>query len=250
MKKLLQKLFFYRQHPDTALRYLPIVKLLKKHHLSKSSILEIGSGSYGITPYLKKPITGVDVDFMEPEHPLLKQIKGSAFQLPFKNKFFATTIMSDVLEHLPAKKRELALHEAIRVTRHALIISGPFGSKAFEHDKLLASLSQKKTKTIHPYFKDHLEYGLPEEKDINQALGSQGRVKKITRIGTFTNLWIRTLIMKLFISRSRLNYYLYLKGLMPLIFLLKRLNFGPTYRTLFLVELKKWQAFQKPLSSA
>lgn len=57
-------------HPEAALRYLPIVDLLKKERLENSKILEIGSGSYGITPYLKKEVVGIDMSFDEPMCPL------------------------------------------------------------------------------------------------------------------------------------------------------------------------------------
>src|SRR3989344_8357082 len=107
----IRRLVYYRQHPETAIRYYPIVELLKKLKLDKSQILEVGSGSYGISPYLRKNITGVDMSFDEPEYPKLKQVIGSADMLPFKNNQFAVVILSDVLEHLPKKIREQSLME-------------------------------------------------------------------------------------------------------------------------------------------
>src|SRR5258708_1426676 len=108
--EILKKLFFYRQHPEAALRYIPIVKLLKKEKLDQARILEVGSGSYGITPYLKRKITGVDTSFDEPQYHLLRQVHGSAEKLPFKAKKFEVVILSDVLEHLPAKIRPAAIN--------------------------------------------------------------------------------------------------------------------------------------------
>src|SRR5438552_1695219 len=122
MKNLIRKIVFYRQHPEAALRYIPIVKLLKKEKLQDCKILEVGSGSYGIAPYLKRRIIGVDTNFSEPQYPLLKQVLGSAIKLPFKAKKFEVVILSDVLEHLPQKIRSQAITEAIRVSSKLVLI--------------------------------------------------------------------------------------------------------------------------------
>ena len=58
-KKILQKIsnhFYWGQHTEAALRYIPVVNEIKKADLVNSKILEIGSGSTGITPYFKKYI--------------------------------------------------------------------------------------------------------------------------------------------------------------------------------------------------
>ena len=77
--------FFYRWHPEVALRYLPIVKRIKqyKKELKKKElkILEVGSGSLGMAPYLKMPVTGLDVDFSGPKLSLLKPAQGKATKI-------------------------------------------------------------------------------------------------------------------------------------------------------------------------
>lgn len=233
-----KKLIYYRQHPETALRYSPIISLIKKLKLTNSKILEVGSGSYGIAPYLKKQIIGVDTNFSEPEYPLLKQIKASGSKIPFKNKKFDLVILSDVLEHIPAKNREQILNESIRVARKYLIISGPFGKDAALQDKKLAEYSLKKTGVIHPFFKEHLEYGLPEVETIVKQLKKNKHVISVTIVGEYFNLDVREKLMKLFINKKRLVFYFYLKGLMPLVPLLKKMNKKPTYRTVLMITLK------------
>lgn len=237
MLNRIKKLIYYRMHPEAAIRYYPIVKLLKKLKLQNSQILEVGSGSYGITPYLKKNITGVDMSFDEPEYQRLKQVIGSAEKLPFKNNQFAVVILSDVLEHLPKTIRDHSLKEAIRVARKAVIVSGPFGEKAAKQDQELADYSLKKTGQMHDFFKDHLEYGLPEVKDV-QKLSKLGKVKKVKIIGEYFNLGVRKMLMHVYITNNKLIYYFYLKGLMPFIPLLRTLNIKPCYRTVILLEVK------------
>lgn len=237
MLNKVRRLFYYRQHPEAALRYGPIIRLLKKKHLEKGKLLEVGSGSYGIAPYLKKKMTGVDIEFSEPEFPLLRQVKGSALKLPFPKKHFEVVILSDVLEHLPKKERPQALAEAVRVSKEAVIISGPFGAEAAKQDKELAELSLKKTGQIHPFFEDHLKYGLPEISEIRENLKSVKRVRETRVIGEYLNLGVRKWLMNFFLTKSKLGYYFYLKGLMPFVPLLRCFNKLPCYRTLIMVKV-------------
>lgn len=239
MLNKLKKLLFYRQHPETAVRYSPIVKLLKKQRLLKSKILEIGSGSYGIAPYLKLKIDGVDTNFEEPEYELLNQIKGSAVNLPFRNNSYDVAILSDVLEHLPEKLRQGVIKEAIRVSKRLVIISGPCGQKAFEQDKKLAEYSKKKLGKMHHFFEEHLMYGLPEVKDIERYSRGVNKVKSLKVYGNFFNLKAREWLMKYFITNSKLGFYFYLKGLMITVPILTKLNYGDCYRTIVYMTLSK-----------
>src|SRR3989344_4902750 len=101
--------FYEFQHPESALRYLPIVALLKEKKMENSKILEVGSGSLVITPYLKKQIDGVDVDFSGPRIPLLTKIKGSSLDLPFRKNTYDVVICVDTLEHIEHPSREIAI---------------------------------------------------------------------------------------------------------------------------------------------
>lgn len=234
MKKItnfIRKYLYYRQHPDTALRYIPIVRLLKKRGWDNDKILEIGSGSYGIAPYLKKNVIGLDTDFSEPKHELLKQVQGVGEKIPFSSNSFDISILSDVLEHVSQNNRATVIQEAIRVSKKAVIISGPFGNEAFNQDKELAK------KSNHHFFKEHLELGLPDKKLVENI--SNKKISEILLIGGYLNLKIRKIIMLLFVSKHKAIYYLYLKGLMPLVPILSKLNKKPTYRYLYLIELKQ-----------
>lgn len=237
--KTIKKNLYFRQHPETALRYLPIVDLLKKEKLLNTKILEVGSGSYGITPYLKREVTGVDTSFPEPEYPLLKQVKSTGEKLPFKDDQFEVLILSDVLEHIPANKRKNVLEESVRVASRFVIISGPFGKDSFAQDKKLADYSKKKTGNMHPFFKEHLENGLPEIEDIKKILEKNKKVVYLKVVGQYLNLSVREKIMKIFITENKLQFYFYLKGLMPIVPILRRFNSSPCYRTVILMEVDK-----------
>ena len=116
-------MLFDRWHPQLALRYLPIVSWVKKQGLINSKIIEVGSGSLGIGPYLNQTFTGVDIDFSGPRWPKMKQVKGKAEKLPFPDKAFDVAISVDVLEHLPPQNRAPAVSELFRVATKAVIIA-------------------------------------------------------------------------------------------------------------------------------
>jgi predicted SAM-dependent methyltransferase len=234
-----KKLFFYRQHPDTAIRYYPIIQILKSENLLDGSVLEIGSGSYGIAPYLKRQITGVDVEFHEPEFELLQQVKGSATHLPFDDKSFDVVILSDVLEHLPKEIREKSINEAIRVAKKIVFISGPCGEKSFAQDKKLADYSMKKLGKMHPFFIDHLKLGLPDVSEIVKICQKNKQTKNVKVVGEFFNLSAREWLMKWFITNNKLQFYFYLKGLMFLVPIFVRLNKRPGYRSLIQINIQK-----------
>lgn len=234
----LKKLIYYRQHPDTALRYFPIVDLIKKNRWNKLKILEVGSGSYGIAPYLNRPIDGLDIDFDEPEYELINRINGSALDLPFGNNSYDLIILSDVLEHIFPDKRGKCLNESIRVARVAVVISGPFGKEAFNQDQQLAEYSLQSTRKVHKFLQEHLQYGLPEIEDVIHEIKKNKKVRLVRIMGKYLNLSVRKFLMRMFISKSKLLYYLYLKGIMPFVLILRHFNNSPCYRSLILIELK------------
>ncbi len=128
--------FFYRWHPEVALRYLHIVEEIKKKD-KNMKILEVGSGGLGIAPYLKRPVTGVDTKFDPPFHPLLKKVKASALKMPFKNNSYDIVLSVDMLEHMSKKDRIKAINEMFRIARRKVIIAVPCGKAAYEQDILL-----------------------------------------------------------------------------------------------------------------
>ena len=74
---------FNRWHPQLALRYLPIVRYIKNSGLVNPSILEVGSGSLGIGPYLKKEFTGADIEFSGPKWPQKNDTVGEKYGIYF-----------------------------------------------------------------------------------------------------------------------------------------------------------------------
>ena len=231
--------YFYRQHPEAALRYLPVVSAIKKWNLLNSQILEVGSGSLGITPYLKREIDAVDVDFSGPQTKLINKIKGKADDLPFRKNSYEVVISVDVIEHLERDIREKAIYEILRVTKKLAVIVVPTGELAQNQDKQLHKYWRKIFGSENQFLEEHIKNGLPSSDEIlvcvDKSLRKLGKKAKITSTPNL-NLAIRNILMKTWITKNKFLYYLYLKGYLLLIPLLRFANFGNCYRRVFVIE--------------
>ena len=231
--------FYWRQHPEAALRYYPVVQTIKKLNLGDSKILEIGPGSLGIIPYVKREIDGVDIDFSGPQTKLLNKIKGEASNLPFLKNSYDVAISVDVLEHLNKEERFDAIYENLRVARRLAVMVVPAGELAEKQDKKLDEYFFKKFGRRNQYLKEHVSNGLPKTEEVLVFIDkSLRKLNKKAKVESFPNLnlFVREILMRTWISKSKFSYYLYLKGFLLLLPLLKLLNFGNCYRKVFVIE--------------
>lgn len=246
MKAFLEKIariffgkYYEFQHPESALRYLPITALLKEKKMEDSKILEVGSGSLGITPYLKKPVDGVDLDFSGPQTPLLTKIKGSSLDLPFRKNTYDVVICVDTLEHIENPDREKAVREILRVARNLSVIVVPAGHLSELQDKKLELHFRKVFGQKNNFLTEHVKNGLPATEEIlvilDRVLARLGKKAKI-KSRPLLNLQVREFLMKTWISKNRFIYYLYLKGYLLLLPLFVHANWGNCYRRMFVVE--------------
>jgi len=242
VKKLLIRFFekyYSHQHPETALRYLPVISEITKANLLDSKILEIGSGSLGITPYLRKEIEGIDIDFSGPQTKLIKKNKGNADNLPFKKNTYDVTISVDVIEHLAKERREMTIYEQLRVTSKLAVIVVPTGEYSQEQDKILHDYYIKIFSDKNQFLDEHIKFGLPSTDEILVWIDKSTRkLKKKPNIKSYPllNLFVRNILMRTWISRSELIYYLYMKGYLLLVPFLRLANFGNCYRRIFVIE--------------
>jgi hypothetical protein len=234
--------FFWRQHPETALRYLPVVMTIKKAGLNDSKILEVGPGSLGITPYLKKPIDGLDIDFSGPQTKLVNKIKGAADNLPFRKNSYDVVISVDVLEHLAKENRQKAIYEILRVAAKLAVLVVPTGELAGKQDEELHVYWQKIFGNRNQFLEEHVKNGLPKTEEIlvqiDKAQRLLGKAARITS-HPLLNLTVRNVLMRTWISKNKLFYYLYMKGYLLLLPFLKQLNFGNCYRRIFVIEINQ-----------
>lgn len=230
---------FYRWHPEVALRYLPIVDEIKKMR-NDVRILEVGSGGLGITPYLRKKVTGVDVEFKPPFHPLLHKIEATATKLPFKSDSFDVVISTDMLEHLEKKDREKAIFEMVRIARKKVFIGVPVGRTALEQDRKLDEYYQKRFGERFLFLEEQISFGLPEKEEIHDIIEGAGiahqKELRIKIIGN-ENLHLREFLMKGWITKNFFMDVFYRKIILLFLPFMRYFNKEPSYRQIFFVDI-------------
>ncbi len=231
---------FFRWHPAIALRYLPLVNRIKKQKDSVK-ILEVGSAGLGICPYLRKKITGLDIDFKPPFHPFLTRIKGKATSLPYADSSFDIVICVDMLEHLKKEVREKAIGEMIRVARKSVYIGVPSGIEAEDQDKLLHTYYKDKIGKGYQFFEEQITEGLPQREEIyNMIIDSAKYFKKIVHVETAgnENMTLHRILMKGWMTRNLFVDIFFRKILLFAIPFLRLIDKPPYYRQLYFVEIK------------
>ncbi len=169
----------------TYLRYQPIVKVIDNlTGKSQLKIAEVGSGSLGIGPYLKKNFIGFDVAFSNSKSSFLKPIVASANKIPkrFTNQF-DLVLSVDMMEHLPPSDRNLALKNMVSLTKKYLLISFPSGRQSFLVDRILNWYYQKTHQKKFNFLTEHLKFSLPKTEEVVVELTkiAQKQNKKIIK---------------------------------------------------------------------
>jgi len=232
---------FERWHPKIALRYLPIVDEIKKSGLHKPQILEVGSGSLGIAPYLKLPLTGVDIKFEGPKFYLLNQVIGKATELPFADKSFDFVVSTDMLEHVPVQDRQKVISEILRCTRIEAFIAVPCGEKSTLQDKQLDKDYQRVFGMPYKSMQDHIRNGLPGKSWVNDTIEQEAKRlnKKVEiKIHANLNLTLRRFLMWGWITKNPIVDFIFRKVFLLFIPILKHMNQEPTYRQIFFVKME------------
>lgn len=230
---------FFRWHPEVALRYLPIVDVIKKDS-NISSILEVGSGGLGIAPYLKREVTGVDTSFQPPYHPKLTKVKASVLKLPFGDATYDCVVSVDMLEHLDSKKRSRAISEMMRLAKYKIIIGVPCGKLSHIQDQELGNYYNQIYNREYLFFQEQVNYGLPDKKEILEMLQKTSKLykKKIKIIIKGNeNLSIQKFLMKGWMTKSPINNFIFRKLFLLLIPLFRYFDRKPYYRQIFITEV-------------
>ncbi len=174
---------------DIRIRYQPVKTYLKQADpLNKDSVLEVGSGSLGLTRYLKRKITGFDQEFLGDLSSFLQTQKGDATHLPFPNQSFDHVISVDLLEHLPPPKRPLAIWEMLRMARKGVVLVFPCSKESEEAEQCLVAWYKKRHEELPQWLTEHLSNGLPASDEILEIVSSFERTQEQKiKIVTFPN---------------------------------------------------------------
>jgi SAM-dependent methyltransferase len=131
----------------------------------------VGAGSAGITEFLRHRVTGVDTAFertAERASAYLDRVEASADDLPFPDGRFDVVLSLEMLEHVPAERREASLSEMLRVLRPGgrLVVSFPADETAAELDTWLNTRFRRVTGEDHPWAIEHIRHGVPATADV------------------------------------------------------------------------------------
>lgn len=165
-------------------RYSAVVPLVEE--VPGETLLEVGSGSEGIARFAsgRWRLTVCDRDFtdygaVEVPDDGLRRIEGDVTALPFADREFDVVVALDLLEHLPADLRPVALRELARVTRSRLVAGCPCGKAALRADRMLARYYSLQPRRMPPWLAEHLENGFPEAELLAATLAPFGAVRLV-----------------------------------------------------------------------
>lgn len=217
---------------DQRLRYEEPIRWLRS---ADGPLLEVGSGTHGITRYLKRTTIGVDSRFGRFNLGHLEPVHGSVLQLPFGEGQFNHVLSVDMLEHIPPGLRPEAIQELVRVAKKRLVLVVPCEGGR-EADRRLAKWL--KPFGVPAWLEEHLTHGLPARREVRgwleAALKAKQQPYRITEVeGLSANWWFW-----LALTGHWLPIRLLLHGLL-LPFASRLSRWGrqkPAYRVAFLVE--------------
>lgn len=234
---------------DGAMRYWNVIRQLRDIYRPDLDVLEVGSGSGGVTEFLEHPVTGVDTAFertAERSSPYLTPVRASATALPFEDASFDVVLCCETVEHLPRDARTPAFSEMFRVLRPGgrMVVTFPADDTARELDEWLNRGFRARNGTDHPWAIEHLEHGVPQTREIARLVqgivGDRGDV----RISKHASAALWKLHMALFsIGRgypwTRAAGIYSRPGAKILFRLLRGINRGRCYRTMVVVSKRQ-----------
>ena len=163
---------------DHLVRIEPVLALVED--LGGGTLLDAGSGSQGLSPWLGSDwsVTAVDSSFDDYGAARgyagrARAVVGDVRELPFGDREFDAVVALDLLEHVPTADRDRALAELRRVTRRRLIVAGPTGETALAADRRLAETLRRKP----GWLTEHLDLGFPTREQVEAALGPHGSLR-------------------------------------------------------------------------
>jgi hypothetical protein len=180
---------------DTYQRYLEIFELVNREIKNTTNktfkLLDVGSNGPGYASYNQYDRviqTNIDItdagQGVKERYPRVKFMRYSGEQLPYNEGSFDFVCCVGVLEHIPPERRKEFILDTIRVGRKFIIFEFPIKTSE-PWEKMLSVVTFKKIK----FLQEHIEYGLPGEKDIHIAIKNNDKVRVVREKGDI-NIWL------------------------------------------------------------
>jgi len=217
------------------------IGVLKEHlGLPSLKVLDVGGRGARMREFLSPSEEVLVLDLRPPESEHGNYIIGDIANAPFANGKFNVVIASDLLEHIKPTSRESVLAEMLRISSHYVILGAPFFSpEVARAESLVNSLHLSLRGCEHPWLKEHIENGLPNEEELLTYLRNNDiGFRKIA-----TNNILNWLLTNFFLQTASFN--LMPKSNLDAVFQFYNLNFQqlgdgiePTYRRIYVISRK------------
>lgn len=162
------------------MRYMPIAHLIQQERAGEEKILEVGSGPKGVKVYFPDvAVVAVDVKFDRNPGSTssdFSPVRATAESLPFRDGAFPFVVCVDVLEHIRAESRQEVIRELLRVASKKVYLAFPSRESYEAWEKKLSKLYVLCGKDVPVWMREHMENGLPEEKEVAKLLGDTGSI--------------------------------------------------------------------------
>lgn len=209
--------------------------MLEQHLNGNDAVLEIGSGSVGLGKFYKSPFVGCDVVFAIEPQPPMSAVVANASRLPFSDLSFDAVIASDVLEHVPPESRKKVIEESLRVARKLAIFGFPSGTEAFDCDRRLGDVYDRRHLVRPPWLDEHMCHGFPA-KELFDEFGADWHLSSFGNESIGFHFWM----MNRELSPAWNFAFRRLLALAPKITesVLRRLDREPYYRRIVVLQPK------------
>jgi SAM-dependent methyltransferase len=201
LKKVKKGSFFLRVFRHFSYKFLDYTEVIRYGLViplvNCATVLDVGAGIGRLSWNLRKKYPKTKVVSVESDESVCKWHDGEiplliadGLNLPFKSNSFDTVVSTDVLEHIPPKKRSLFIKELVRVSRKRIILTFPF-----EHVDVQSVFCKILPNFLIPnWLSEHDLYGLPSKEQI-EPIFKKNNIRIVSRkeaIGSFA--WAITII--------------------------------------------------------
>jgi ubiquinone/menaquinone biosynthesis C-methylase UbiE len=147
----------------------------------QTSVLEVGSGGQGISPFLSLLRGDCNVFLLDIRRDAFKGLRNGnrvvadRCRLPFKDKTFDVVISVDTVEHIPQMMRHNLYEELKRTCKEKIILTCPIQSnnglfQGMQYDVMFQHLHERIYRAKEPNTEQHIAAGHPTLEEINSEL--------------------------------------------------------------------------------
>lgn len=232
-------------YPDSATRYLPIVRRLRRRNLARKRILELGADAYGFGRFAKTSVVTIDRDADR-----LPAVAASQFRvpvladpahLPFRDGAFDVCVCVDAVARMASGERQQAIYELTRVLALSgrAVVAFPAGDAAEEAEERLRDFCHRAGREAPDALEQHKAHGLPGANAVFDYVHDiAGDVYRVSRRQS-CSLWLWEVLWRGHVhrrsGRTRDVFQVVLCWLVPI---LSRWHKPPCYQTVIWIEPK------------